>query len=308
MSLDKFDLMLIEELENDARQSVPVLAQKLGMKRTTVRYRLNRLLSERVLTIACIGPPELFGYQFMVVIGFNVSPGKTHSLVKRLEILPAVKIISMSVGRYNVIAWARFRNRLALTSFVSEHLVGTPDVRSFEMMLSYQRVKSYWKYFKPQTKDNYKTADYNPSDLDLAIVKAIQADPRQTITKLAETVGCSGLVAKRRLDKLLKEGFLKFACIIRTTPMGWDGIAVAILIDCQPDKIFTIADELSTQEPSKLVSLITGRWHIFFGAVFDDGSHMHSFLSKTLDMIDGVVKYEIIHLTDILKYDIISID
>lgn len=307
MSLDKLDLMLIKELENDARQSVPVLAKKLGMKRTTVRYRLNRMLSERLLTISCIGDPELLGYQFMVVVGINASPGKTHTVANRLETLPAVRLVSLSVGRYNIMAWALFRDRLALAQFVSGQLVDTLDVSSFEMMLSYQWVKSYWKYFKSQTKNIHKSDGYNPSDLDLAIVRAMQADPRQTIAKIAEAVDCTRSVAKRRLDRLLKEGVLKFACIVTPTPMGWDGIAVAVLIESQPDKIYTIADELSIQKPARLLSLITGRWHIFFGAMFEDGKHMHDFLSKKLSKMDGIVKYEIIHLTDILKYDIISI-
>lgn len=308
MPLDKLDLLIIEELENDARQPVPVLAKKLGMKRTTVRYRLNRLLSERILTIACIGDPELLGYQFLVVLGINVSPGKTKAVANRLEVLPAVKLVSLAIGQYNIMAWALFRDRMGLAHFVSDELVRMPDITGCEVMLSYQWVKSYWKYFKPQTKNGYHSEGYNPSELDLAIIRAMQADPRQPIKKLAETVGCSGSVAKRRLEKLLTEGVIRFACIVTPTPMGWEGVAVALLIECQLDKLYAVADELSVQDPARLVSLIAGKWHIFFGATFEDDKHMHSFMQEKLDSIPGIVKYEIIHLTDILKYDIISID
>ncbi|MDD5095859.1 MAG: AsnC family transcriptional regulator, partial [Dehalococcoidia bacterium] len=48
--LDELDLMLIRELEVDARRSAKELAAKLGTSHTTVQRRLRYLLDEGVIS------------------------------------------------------------------------------------------------------------------------------------------------------------------------------------------------------------------------------------------------------------------
>jgi DNA-binding Lrp family transcriptional regulator len=303
MSLDKLDLMLMEALEDDARQPVQALARKLGVKRTTVRYRLNRLRAERILTIACVSDTELLGYQFPLLIGINVSPGKTGIVADQLGPLPAVKGIFLTVGHYDILTLALARDRSALVHFVSQDMADIPDITSIEMMHLYQSVKDTWRYFKPQTETVRKYPKDKPSELDLSIVKAMQLDPRQTITKLAGTVGCSNSVAKTRLEKLVNDGVIRFVSIIDTTALGYN-IGVVILVKAKPDKVCAVANELSVQDTARYVSLITGQWQIFFGAVFRDSKHMYSFLSGKLTRIPGIIEYEVVHIVNTLKYSV----
>jgi Lrp/AsnC family transcriptional regulator for asnA, asnC and gidA len=303
MSLDKLDLMLMEELENDASQPVRALARKLGMKRTTVAYHLNRLRAERILTIACVCNPELLGYQFLLVIGINVSSGKADAVASQLVPLPEVKVVSLAAGRYSIMAWALLRDRSALAHFVSEYLAKISDITAVEMIHSYQWVRDSWRYFKPQIGTLRRYPRDNPSDLDLSIAKAMELDPRQTITKLARTVGCSKSVAKTSLEKLLNDGIIRVVSIIDPAALGYD-VGVVILIKTTPDKVYAVANELSMQHTARHVSLITGQWQIFVAAQFLDSGHMHNFLSETLTSIPGVMEFEVVHLVKTLKFSI----
>jgi len=302
MSLDRLDLMLIDELKDNARQPVRALARKLGVNRETVRYRLNRLTAEGILTIACAANLELLGYQFLVVMGINVSPGKADAAGSRLGALPAIKMISLAAGRYNIAAWALFRDRLALAHFVSEELPAIPDVESIELMHSIKWLKDPWRYFQHQTGTSrtYQRDDF--SDLDLSVIKAMQLDPRQPIAKLARTVGCSKLVAKASLQKLVDEGSIRFVTVVNPSTLRYD-IGSMILVKCKPDKVNDIAHELSALDTTMHVSLVAGQWQVVVVAYFQDAPHIYNFMSETLTSIPGIIEFEFVPLGRILKYN-----
>lgn len=305
MQPDNLDLMIMEELKEDVRQPVHALAKKLGMKRTTVTYRLNRLRSEGILRIACVGDPELLGYQFLLLVGMNVTPGKVNNVVNELAPLPAISVVALTAGRYNVLAWALLRDRLSLANLVSEYLTKIPYVLSLDLMHSFQWIRDDLNYFKSQTDDNRKPPKNSPNDKDLAIVRAMEIDPRQTVAALAKTVSCSRSVAKRRLDKLLSDGIIRFVSVVDPKGLKYE-IWVVMLVKSQPDKQYAVAKELSMQSTSTHVSLITGQWQIYVAARFNNNEQMYNFMSNTLSSTPGVLEFEVIHLLEIPKYSFSS--
>ena len=305
MQLDKVDLMIMEELKEDVRQPVYALAKKLGMKRTTVTYRLNRLRSEGILRIACIGDPERLGYQFLLLIGINVTPGKVDNVINELASLPAVSVVALTAGRYNVLAWALLWDRPSLANLVSEHLTKIPHVLSLDLMHSFQWIRDDLNYFKSQSVDVRKPPKNIPSETDLSIVRAMEIDPRQTVATLAKTVGCNRSVAKRRLDKLLSDGIIRLVCVVDPKGLKYE-TWVVMLVKSQPDKQYAVAKELSMQSTSTHVSLITGQWQIYIAARFNNNEQMYDFMSNTLSSTPGVLEFDVIHLLEIPKYSFSS--
>ncbi len=299
--LSKLDLMIMEELEEDARMPVQALAKKLAVARTTIRYRLNRLRAERIVSIACISDAELLGYQLPLLIGINTSPGKTNIVADQLMPLSAVKVVFLTVGHYDILVWAIFRDRASLTHFMSTELTGLCDIATIEMMHFYHWMRDSWRYFRPQTESVRKCPQCRLNDFDLSIVTAMQQHPRQTITQLAKTVGCSISAAKINLEKLINDGVIRFVSIVDPAALGYNTGAI-ILIMCKPDSAYDAANRLSVKDTARYVSLITGQWQIFFGAQFEDSKHMNHFLSDELSRISGIIRYEIVHIRNVLKY------
>ena len=299
--LSKLDLMIMEELEEDARMPVQALAKKLSAARTTIRYRLNRLRNERIVSIACISDAECLGYQLPLLIGMNTSPGQTGSVADQLMSLSSVKVVFLTVGHYDILVWAIFRDRASLTHFMSTELTSVSHITTIETMHFYHWMRDSWRYFKTQTESDRRCPRYKVNDFDLSIVKAMQKHPRQTITQLAKTVGCSTSVAKTNLERLINDGIIRFVSIIDPTALGYNTGAI-ILIMCKPDRAYGAATELSVKDTARFVSLITGQWQIFFGAQFKDSEHMNRFLSDELSCIAGIIKYEVVNIRKVLKY------
>ncbi len=301
MLLDKVDQAILDELEADGRQTIQALARKLDMSRTAVRHRLHRLRDTGVLTITCVVDSDLLGYQFLVVIGINVVPGTTDAVANQLASLTAVRIVSLSTGRYTIVAWALLKDRLALSDFVSGDMAGIIGISATEVMHSFQWVKNAWGYFKPQMNPFSVHQRNQLSDLDLSVINALQQAPRQPITELAKTVGCGRPMAKASLQKLLNDGVIRFVNIIDPKALGY-GLSVVILIKAKPDSVHAVTNALSAQDRVMNVSLITGQWQVLVGALLEDREKMNEFLLETLPLIPGIDEFEVIQLVKNVKY------
>ncbi len=301
MSLDETDLRLIEELNKDARQPVRALARRIGMTRSAARYRMQRLIDNGILKIYCVSDEGHRGNHFPLLMGIKVTPGEAEVVAKQLAYLQEIKSVFLSAGRFNILAWAYLKDSFVLGDFMSEGLANIPDITDVEIMHCYQWVAKSQKHSIPKPATTLENTIYVPSTLDQSIIKAMQQDPRQTITRLAQTVGCSNTTAKVNLERLLDDGVIKLFTSIDQTVLGYK-TGVAVLIKSKPDTIHLAANELLEQNMAMYVSLITGHWHIYFRTMFQDNGDLYDFLSNKLPLIAGVMEFEVLHMGKILKF------
>ncbi len=307
MKLDEFDQKILAELEEDARISIQNLARKVGLKRTTAGYRLNKLIESGVLRFACIADADVLEYQIPLGIGINVSPGKTEVVAKALAELPAVKVVNLVAGRYGIFAWALLKDRRDLTGFLTEDLGRIQDITSLESLLAFNWIRESWRFFNPLPEQVVKDPDTNLDEVDLALIAAVQGDPRGTITDLAEACGCSKPVARARLESLLDGRVIRVVSVLDPATLGYE-IEALVLVKTTPELIQVVADMLSLQNIVRHVSLTTGNWQVLAAVQFRDNAHMHDYLSETLAAAPGVMEYEVLQITKTLKFSMSFVD
>lgn len=307
ISLDELDLLLIEQLRKDARQPVTALARVVGANRETVRYRLSRLISQGVVTIVCTSHIQPLGYQFMLLIGVRARSGTIDTLARQLAELPSVLAVSLVASHYNIMMWAFVRNQSDLTHFITEELANISNAVSIEIMHAFNVIKEFWVH--PKGKEHLANSHLKGelSDFDMSIIKAMQQSPRQTITELAKTIGCSRAVASGRLEKLIGDGTIGFWPFVDQTILGYN-YWVVMLIQTEPDKVSAVANELAVLDAMLHVSLITGQWQIYAIVQFKNSRYMSDFMSETMDSIPGIIKSEVIPLGKNLKFSIKLVD
>lgn len=301
MKLDALDLKILEELEDNARLSIQELSRKTGIKRTTLLYRFQKLLSNGTLCFACIVNDESLECQFPIGIGISVVPGKMEDVAKDIAALPAVKVVNIVSGRYEIFVWALLKDRKDLTKFISQDLGQVRDLREFETILTFNWIRESWRYFKPRL-ETAKTINYELTDLDLTMIRSLQEDPRQSISSLALSSGCSKPVVKTRLENLIKSGIINIVSIVNPASLGFQ-IEVIILIKSTPERVNAVAKELSMQNFVRHVSLVAGNWQILAIAQFCDSMRMQEYLSNTLAAIPGVTDYDISPIQKTLKFE-----
>ncbi|MBT4513227.1 MAG: Lrp/AsnC family transcriptional regulator [Chloroflexi bacterium] len=140
--LDAMDLKLIEELEVDGRQTNAELARRIGTSKATARRKLNALLDEGVIRVLAVADPSALGYKTVVTMGINVHPGEVDNVAEKLASYGNIRFVIISAGRYDVIAWAMFKESEDLSDFIRNELGNIRGLLSAETMI-YLDIKKF---------------------------------------------------------------------------------------------------------------------------------------------------------------------
>ena len=144
--VDQLDLLILREMERDARQPVSHLAKRLGVSRVNASMRLNRLLDHEVTRIAAFTSSPGPGCQISAMIGMKVSPKEIDAVLDRVETLPRVDWVAKVLGRYDVLVGTVFLSPLDLTHLLGKELDTIPGVLSTETIIGLEVMKTSFGY------------------------------------------------------------------------------------------------------------------------------------------------------------------
>lgn len=107
-NLDEIDRRLISALQINARESVALLARKLGIARTTVTSRIARLEKTKVIT----GYGVRLGKQLVdgglqAYVGITVQSRAGGNVVRRLNSIAQIEQLCAVSGEFDYVAWLR---------------------------------------------------------------------------------------------------------------------------------------------------------------------------------------------------------
>ncbi len=103
MTIDDTDQRLLALLREDARAPAAVLGRKLGLARTTVQSRIERLLARGVIAGFTVRTPES-REQIVAQVMITAAPKLAPRAEGQLRALPAVRRLYSVSGRFDLIA------------------------------------------------------------------------------------------------------------------------------------------------------------------------------------------------------------
>ena len=133
--IDSMDEKLVRLLGQDARQNSETLAKQLNLSSATVRRKLRELIHSDALHIVGLVDPNRFGFPLAVVIALDVARDKLESALEALAKRPEIRWVSISTGRFDIIALARFSSTESLSDFVTKELTHMEGVRDSETFI-----------------------------------------------------------------------------------------------------------------------------------------------------------------------------
>jgi Lrp/AsnC family transcriptional regulator for asnA, asnC and gidA len=127
--LDSLDRQIISLLQQDGRASNVELARQVGVSEATVRKRLDRLLSERVVRIAATPDAPKVGLSTVTFINLDVDLAHLDRIADQLACLPQVRAIYYTGGDSDLILEAWFPSGDQLLHFLTRQIASIPGVR-----------------------------------------------------------------------------------------------------------------------------------------------------------------------------------
>jgi DNA-binding Lrp family transcriptional regulator len=115
------DQALLRLLQENAREAVSSLARKLGVSRTAVQERINRMVRDGIIEgfTVRIGSEWSAG-RITAIVSLVVDPKHSPDVIRALEKLPAVVSLWTVSGRNDLVAMARAASTAEIDQFLDE--------------------------------------------------------------------------------------------------------------------------------------------------------------------------------------------
>lgn len=135
---------------------------------------------------------------------------------------------------------------------------------------------------------------------DQLIIRELQRDARQSNVALAAKVGISEGAVRRRIERLVHDGHLRFVAIADPAYMGYD-LHVMIRIQAEPDKGDQVIDDLAAMSELSYVYNCTGQFNIAVVGYFRNTEELRTFTSDRIGRLPGVVEVRTVIILRVAK-------
>lgn len=130
IKLDQLDKEIIDLLTKDGRMSCAEIARAIGtVSERSVRYRLEKLLSEDVIRINATPVPQSLGYSIVADVFIEVEVGQVLEIARKIASYENVSYVACSTGESDISIQIISQNNRDLYEFVTEVLGKIPGVR-----------------------------------------------------------------------------------------------------------------------------------------------------------------------------------
>jgi Lrp/AsnC family transcriptional regulator for asnA, asnC and gidA len=157
--LDELDLRIITELQDDGRKPSTEIARKLGMPRTTVARRIERLVSQKIITIGVFANSQRIGLPLHVMIEVEVEPRKHAAVVAAAVKLEEIRWVGTAIGHYDILIEGMLRSNEHLQHFLVEVLGAIDGVTRLRtsQILGIEKLAFNWEQMLSASPDKAAT-------------------------------------------------------------------------------------------------------------------------------------------------------
>jgi len=144
-SLDYIDIKLLQELKKNARENIASLSKKLGIPRTTVHYRIKRLVEEGVIEKFTIKPNYKklnLGTTAFILARYDPDAGVSQREVARsIATLEGVYEVHIISGEWDLLIKVRAPSSEEVGKIVVDKLREIKGIGQTVTMVSFVTVK-----------------------------------------------------------------------------------------------------------------------------------------------------------------------
>lgn len=218
--LDKFDLRLLTELENNARQTLSQIAKKLKTSQQVVSYRIKSLENRKIVggyyTLINLTKLGYTSYRTMIRLS-NIDEQKHKEIINYLMKHPNVLWLVECGGRWDLLVNFLAHNIIQYSNFLREFRNEFPQqIQNYDILttveMSYFGRDYFTKKSREIKKPLYFGREFKPEKVDkvdLQILNLISEKARLNSVEIAEKINISPNTIILRIKNMKKSGLIQ---------------------------------------------------------------------------------------------------
>ena len=128
--IDKIDRDIVNLLMEDGRMAASEIARRIGeISERSVRYRIERMVSEGVMKISAIPNPKALGFTVVADVWLVVDSGYVSAVAQSIAAFDCVTYVATSIGERDVSVQIIARSNEEIYNIVTEQFGRIPGVR-----------------------------------------------------------------------------------------------------------------------------------------------------------------------------------
>jgi len=296
---------ILKELIADGRQNNCAIAKKTGLPKEVVKKNIEKLEKNGVITGATIHINyKSFGYKAVAHILISVDSQQIDQLTEYLQKKPEVYYFySRGVkGNIDIVATLKKLEQLNdIKDNIKRHFsllemrtaIWT-DVKEMNDNLSISsdigknvlRTIDYMR--KPLKKSNPKTM--NIDEIDQKIADRLSENGRMSMETLGKEIGISTDTARRRYEKLKKNGVLKVTIQVNPVKIGYKALCI-FFTETSNENSFVIIEKISNIPDVISIMKTTGDYDLQIYAMVKDIDQL-LFIQDEIGKISGIIRID----------------
>jgi Lrp/AsnC family transcriptional regulator, regulator for asnA, asnC and gidA len=143
--LDDLSKAIIEQLQEDGRQSYATIAKHVGLSEAAVRQRVQRLLDQEVMQIVAVTDPLQVGFRRQAMIGIRVD-GDLTSVGDALTCMKEVSYVVTTAGSFDLLAEVVCEDDNELLELLTRRIRTLPGVQTTETFVYLKLNKQHYNW------------------------------------------------------------------------------------------------------------------------------------------------------------------
>jgi Lrp/AsnC family transcriptional regulator for asnA, asnC and gidA len=128
--IDKIDIQIVELLMQAGRMPAAEIARRIGgITERIVRYRIDRMVREGLISLSAIVHPQKIGYSVAADVLLEVETGLIQEVAERLAGFDCISYVACSIGETDVSVQVLAKDTAEIYRLVTEVIGKIPGVR-----------------------------------------------------------------------------------------------------------------------------------------------------------------------------------
>jgi DNA-binding Lrp family transcriptional regulator len=309
--LSELDRRIVAALQSDARASWRRIAEIVNSSESTVARRARALAA-----VGAIRSPIRVGLGNPVLVQLRCQPRRGRAVARQLADHPDVRFVTLVTGPFDVMAELIVPSKRRLMSFLFDELASIEGITdtSTETVLRNFKTSYDWSWnllgIAPPARVAHESHGgplVDLDDVDQHLAARLRENGRSGFPELAEALGITESMARRRVDALVSSGALLPITLVDPGLLGFE-IELTMWLHVDLSRLEDAARALVALPGVRYLSATSGYSDLVGEVILRSHEELYTFRTQVLGALPGLRRADLALELQTLKRAYLRLD